>query len=465
MLSPNLKDNINIPLYEQLYNYIKEEIRLKNLKSKERLPSKRNLANHLDISVNTVTRAYEILIDEGYIYSKERKGYFISDIDNLAILDGGKIEKKQVKRRKKEYKYNFKINNIDTVNFPKYTFRRINSEIVNDYKDTWLTKRDPQGLIELRESIRLYLNQSRDVKTSVDNIIISSGTEYLIQILLYILPKSSIFAVENPGYRVLNALFEINNIKYNKIGIDKKGLKVKQLEKTDSNIVMLTPSHQFPTGEIMPVSRRIELLNWADSSKRNYIIEDDYDSEFKYYGKPIPALKSLDRQDNVIYMGNFSKSISPLLRVSYMVLPNELLNKYYSLMPFINCPVSSIVQLTLSKFMLDGYFERHLNRMRGIYKKRRILAVDLFKKHKEFKVIDSKAGLHFIVEVDTVKSENELVNILKDNDIFVEGLSKYYIDDKVDYKKAKIIIGFGNMEIDLLKDAIEKLIEVLKKNI
>lgn len=465
MLSPNLVENIEKPLYEQLYEYIKEEIRLTHLKSDQALPSKRNLSNHLDISINTITKAYEILIDEGYLYSVERKGYFVSNIDNLLSLEIDTKKSKINKKKKKKYKYNFKINNIDTDNFPKYTFRKLNSEIINDYEDTWLKSRDPQGLYILRNNIKEYLNQSRGVKTNTENIIISSGTEYLMQILLYILPKDSIFAVENPGYRVLNAIFEINNVGYTPISIDKNGMNYKELKNSPANIVLVTPSHQFPTGEIMQINRRIKLLNWADKNKKNYIIEDDYDSEFKYYGKPIPALKSLDRQDNVIYIGNFSKAISPLLRVSYMVLPDELLKIYYDRVPFMNCPVASHVQLSLAKFMEEGYFERHLNRMRNIYKEKRKVAIDVFKKHKEFKIIDSKAGLHFIIELNTDLSEEELVGIASENDIYIEGLSKYYVNGIKNYEKPKIIIGFGNMKNEDIEYALNILIKSLEKYI
>lgn len=458
MLSPNLDENLKMPLYIQLYNYIKNEIKNKNLKYKDMLPSKRNLSSHLDISINTITKSYEILVDEGYIYSLERVGYFVSDIDNLIDVENSK-NKIVLKEEKTYYKYNFKINNIDYENFPKYTFRKLSSEIINN-NDNWLIKRDPQGLKELRDNIKNYLRQSRGVNTKSENIIISSGTEYLLQILLYILPKDTVYALENPGYKRLYDLFNINNVNYNLINIDSSGFKFSELINTKSNAILITPSHQFPTGNIMPISRRINLLNWANENKNNYIIEDDYDSEFKYYGKPIPALKSLDNLDKVIYIGNFSKSVSASLRLSYMVLPNSLLEKFYSVMPFINCPVSSLIQLTMAKFIEDGYFERHVNRMRNIYKKKRNLAISQFKNEKNFKVIDKKAGLHFIVEINKDISEREIEKALKIENIYLEGLSKYYIKDNT-YKFPKIIIGFGNLSEDEIVKGISVIIKTI----
>lgn len=457
MLSPILDESLKTPIYIQLYNYIKKEIVSNNLKKDERLPSKRVMATHLGISVNTVSNAYGALSDEGYIYSKERSGYFVSDIDNLLKIHNDpdeEVKKKEIEK----YRYDFKINNIDNVEFPVYTFRRIISETMN-YDRRWLENRDFQGMFELRSAIKRYIYNARGVKTEEKNIVISSGLEYLLQILFYILPMNSIFGLENPGYRAIRDLFFRNNITCNYIDIKSFGIDFKDIK--NSNIVMLTPSHQFPTGFVMPVNSRVNILNWANEDEKRYIIEDDYDSEFKYYGKPIPALKSLDTADNVIYIGNFSKSISPMLRVSYMVLPDKLLNKYFEIMPFINCPVSGIIQLSVAKFINDGYFERHLNRMRNIYREKRDIAVSVFEDNDKFRIYDRKAGLHFIVEVNNGMTEDEIVDLLRKNDIYVEGLGSYYIDGNGSYENPEIIIGFGKLSMDELEEGVKKIVELL----
>lgn len=459
MISPNLKENIDIPLYRQLYNFIRKEIRNNNLKYKDRLPSKRNLANHLNVSINTVTKAYEMLLDEGYIYSEQRIGYYISNIENLL-----KIEKDEIRPERfdinKKYKYNFKINNIDNSVFPFYTFKKISGKIISGNHIELLQERNPQGLFELRKSIKNYIYNARGVKTEERNIIVSSGIEYLLQILFYILPEKSKFAVENPGYKVQSEMFKINNIPFEKVNVDSSGMIYSQMEKSDANIVFLTPSHQFPTGAVMPINRRVKFLNWAEKNDLNYIIEDDYDSEFRYKNKPIPALKSLDIQDNVIYMGNFSKSISPVLRISYMVLPEKLLKNYFEIMPFINCPVSNAVQLSLSKFIDEGYFERHLNKMRNIYSKKREIAINMFKDEKYMNVIDSNAGMHFIIEINSKKDEQIIINRLKEKSIFVQGLSEYYYGKDIN-KKVRIIIGYGGIENNLLKEGLRILIDTI----
>lgn len=468
MLSPNLKYDSEKPLYEQLYNYIKKEIKKFHLKRGEKLPSKRNLAENVGISINTVTRAYEILIDEGYIFSEERKGYFVSSIENLAKLKIIVDEKKEIKtEERKKYKYNFRINTTDTKNFPIYTFKKVINNILNEESDKWLKAKDSQGLYDLRYDISNYLRQSRDVKTNPENIIIGSGTEYLLQILMYILPKETVFAIENPGYKLLIEQLKTNDEKFLSINIDDNGLNYDELTKSSANALFITPSHQFPTGIIMPINRRLNILNWADINSRNYIIEDDYDSEFKYYGRPIPALKSLDKRDNVIYMGNFSKSLSPSFRISYMVLPNSLLEKYFKVMPFMTCPVSNFSQLILSRFMREGYFERHLNRMRNIYKKKREALIDYIKKNvdeNKYEIIDSQAGLHFMLRVKNGLSEKELIEIGRRKDVFIQGISEYLTKEHKRIKYPKIIIGYGAMDINNLKAGIKILIDAWEEN-
>lgn len=461
MISPNLKESISTPIYEQLYEYIKNEIILGNLEINSKLPSKRTLSDHLGISVNTITSAYEILIDEGYIYSKERIGYFISDIDSLINIDFKKYNSSRVDFKKDKILYNLKYNNIDTDNFPLYNWRKSTLNVLNN--NDWLVLRDPQGIDSLRECICDYLKNSRNVITKPENIIISSGIEYLFQILFYILPQDSVFAIENPGFKMFKDIFKNNNFNYNPIDIDEKGISFDKINKSDSNILCITPSHQFPTGVIMPIDRRIQLLNWASLNKNRFIIEDDYDSEFKYYAKPIPALKSLDKSGNIIYISNFSKSISPTLRISYMVLPDTLLKLYKEDIPFINCPVSTLNQLILSDFIENKYFERHLNRMRNIYKNKREIATNFIKQHEDsakYNIVGSDAGLHFSIEVNNNMTENELINKALNNGILVEGINSYYSENISNIPT--ILIGFAGLSDYHLIESIRILLDSWK---
>lgn len=464
MISPNLITNSNIPIYEQLYDYIKNEIVENNLKFNDKLPSKRSLSDHLGISINTVTNAYEILIDEGYIYSVERKGYFISNIDNIINIPFANAENIENDDKNKKFKYNLKYNNIDTDNFPIYNWKKSTINVL-DSNDNWLKARDSQGLFELRDCVCKYLKNSRNVITKPENILISSGIEYLFQILFYILPEDSTFAIENPGFKMFKDIFKNNKFEYQPIDIDDKGISIDDIEKSNSNVLCITPSHQFPTGVIMPIDRRIQLLNWASLNKNRFIIEDDYDSEFKYYGKPIPALKSLDVSGNVIYISNFSKSISPTLRISYMVLPDILLKEYKDNIPFINCPVSSLNQLILSNFIKEKYFERHLNRMRTIYKDKRELATNFIKsndKYDNYNIVGSDAGLHFAIEVNNKMTEKELIDSASRVGILVEGIDSYY--SKKVTKKPTILIGFAGLSNEDLIKSLELLLNTWSIN-
>lgn len=450
MFSLNFNDDED--LFVQLYEFIKAEIISGRFSKDMMLPSKRNLAVHLGISVNTVMNAYDNLIDEGYIYSKERVGYFVNPVENIL-----NIKTKNINReisRENNYKYNFDLNKNSDFAFPNTNFKKVLNEALFEQKE--LNERDDKGLYSLRSSIKNYLKSARNVDVSEEAIIISSGMEYLFQILFYILPEDTIFGLENPGYREIKNLLEMNEKNYIYQDIDESGIVIKNKEITS---LLITPSHQFPTGNIMPIGRRIELLNYVQKSG-GYIIEDDYDSEFKYYGRPIPALKSLDGPDRVIYISNFSKSISPTLRVSFMVLPKNLLEKYESIKPFYNCPVPNIIQISLSKFIDEDYFEKHLNRMRRIYDDKRKFALSFFEGDKLYRVIDKKAGLHFILEINADLSEKEIENALADRDIFIRGLANYY-DGEIKYKYPRMIIGYGNMSERELEEAIEIFKEII----
>lgn len=450
MFSINFDDDAD--LFVQLYEYIKSEIISGNFSKDAPLPSKRNLANHLGVSVNTVVKAYDNLIDEGYIYSKERVGYFVSPVENILNIKPEKINIGA--DRKNKFKYNFDLNKNSDFAFPNTNFKKVLNESLLEKEK--LSERDDKGLFILRSSIKNYLKSARNVDVSEDSIIISSGMEYLFQILFYILPKDTIFGLENPGYKEIKNLLEMNNKKYIFQNIDDNGLILKN---KDVNTLLITPSHQFPTGKIMPIGRRVELLNYVQK-KDGYIIEDDYDSEFKYYGRPIPALKSLDEPDRVIYISNFSKSISPTLRVSFMVLPKKLLEKYERIKPFYNCPVSNIIQVSLSKFIDEGYFEKHLNRMRRIYDEKRKFALKFFDDEKIYRVIDKKAGLHFILEIKLNIREEEIERKMADKNIFIKGLKNYF-EGEIRYKYPRMIIGYGNMK----NSDLEKSINILKETV
>jgi GntR family transcriptional regulator/MocR family aminotransferase len=454
-----INTEIKTPLYTQLYEYIKSEIKSGEIEFDTKLPSKRKLSNHLKISQNTIQSAYNQLIEEGYVVPIERRGFFVSKLDNIINLQTDtKDYISNNKIVKPTIEYNFSHHGIDVDNFPFSLWRKLTKDAINEYDKQLFLLGDSQGNEMLRNSIAIYLHQSRGVNCSNDQIIISAGTEFLFQILIQILGKKSIYGIENPGYEKLNVLFSSNNAKFKSINIDKSGMDISEIKKSDANILCITPAHQFPSGVIMPINRRIQLLNWANEKSNRFIIEDDYDSEFKYSGKPIPALQGLDKNDKVIYMGSFSKSLSPSIRISYMVLPKSLLKEYHEKLSFILCPVPSIEQKVLNTFIQNGHFEGHLNKMRNIYKKKReILVSEILKMNKNVKILGADAGLHLLLEVNNNMSEKELVTSALKSGVKVYGFSDYFIDKTTLPKTPTVLMGYATMTIQEIIKAIEIL--------
>lgn len=453
-------NNSQTPLYLQLYEYYKKLIAEGDLKSGEKLPSKRSLADSLGLSVNTITRAYYLLEEEGFIEALERKGYFVEKLSNIDVgRPAPEIANLEVDD-KKEIKYNFSSNGIAEKEFPFYTFSKLYRQVLDKNRENILINSDPNGMLEFRISISKYLSETRGFSVNPRNIVISSGIEYLFQILFYIFSPNNIFGVENPGYEVLPKMIESRGFGVVPIDVKEEGISIEELEKSDANIMILTPSHQFPTGTIMPISTRQEVLKWANEKPKNFIIEDDYDSEFRYVGKPIDPLKSLDTKDKVIYMGSFSKSIAPSIRISYMVLPDRLMEILNKDAPFFICSVPVLEQIVMAEFLKKGHFERHLNRMRRIYKRNRETAIKFLEKEpKVLKISGADAGIHIIVDVETDKSDEELKKNFLEKGIFVEPLSEFYF--KKTPSKSRLILGFGGMTKEELVAGLSMMIQTV----
>ena len=262
----------------------------------------------------------------------------------------------------------FSPRGIDLEGFPYATWRKISRAVLKEEDRDLFLKGDPQGDLILREAIREYLHAARGVNCDASQIIIGAGNEYLLMLLSQLLGKDAVIAMEDPTYRQAYRVLSGMGHKVLPVGIDKNGFCVKELEDQTAQAAYVMPSHQFPTGIVMPVKRRQELLSWAGELPGRYLIEDDYDSEFRYKGKPIPALQGMDQTGSVVYMGTFSKAIAPAIRVGYMVLPESLLSVYRKKGRFYSSTVSRVDQRILANFISGGYFERHLNRMREIYK-------------------------------------------------------------------------------------------------
>lgn len=438
------------PLYQQLYEYIAREIREKRLDENEKMPSKRALSSHLGISVNTIETAYEILVQEGYLDARPRSGFYVRYIDT-PIKKAVFTEEKQEENSEK-YRADFRTNAVDIKSFPYATWVKLSKEIMYNNPEL-LEAGNGKGDYELRRNIAKYLTEFRGVSCAANQVIVGAGIEYLLMIIMELLGEKRVYAMENPGYGKINTLLKNNGLGVRYIELDENGISVKKLCKTDAEIVYITPSHQFPTGIVMPVDRRIELLKWAKEKKGRYIIEDDYNSEFNFSKKPVTALQGISGGENVIYLNTFSRALAPSIRVAYMVLPIELLEIYEQRFSGYSPTVSSFEQRTLSRFISEEYMSRHLNRVKNIYKKRRDALIEAFAQSPyDVKISGERAGLHIIVKgSDTEK----IVNAAKKNGIKLYCEDDYYFTP---HKAENVIIaGYAGVT----KEDIALLAEVL----
>ncbi|MFD1850629.1 PLP-dependent aminotransferase family protein [Oceanobacillus bengalensis] len=458
MLSCNLNRSSGISLYEQLYEHIKNEIVGGRIEYGAKLPSKRKLSQFLKISQNTVETAYDQLMAEGYIEGIPRKGYFVLTYEDLEYVQTKKIQKKENIEVEDEMKFDFHPSYIDTANFPFAKWRKYAKDTIDKENHSLLLLGDMQGEMKLRKEISTYLYQARGVRCSPDDIIIGAGSEILLQQLVYLFNKDTVYGVEDPGYHVISRLLKRYPNEVYPLEVDHEGAKIDGIEDTLVNVVYVTPSHHFPYGSVLSVNRRSKLLKWAASTQDRYIIEDDYDSEFRYSGKSIPSLQSMDQAGKVVYLGTFSKSLIPSLRISYMVLPKELLNKYRNELSYYQCTVSRIDQHILTAFMKEGDFERHLNRMRKIYRRKLNKTLDILKPYQEkVKVIEEYSGLHIVLVIKNGMNEQELVERARNAKIRIYPLSAYSLERRKE-TLPKIILGFAGIEEVNLNTALQLLL-------
>lgn len=453
-----------IPLYEQIYEYIKTDIRNGKISCGEKLPSTRALAKYLEISRSTVELAYEQLLAEGYVEAEACRGFFVTQIEELYQWETAKetVAQKIIKEEN-VYKYDFSPRGVDLQSFPYSVWRKLSKEILSNDKSDLFQLGDSQGEYELRETICRYLYQARGVNCEPEQIVIGAGNEYLLMLLSTVLGKNRKIAFENPTYRQAYRLFE--NLSYDTcvVEMDRKGMCVDKLRKSSAEIAYVMPSHQYPLGIVMPIKRRMELLRWAAEEEERYIIEDDYDSEFRYKGKPIPALQGFDREDKVIYIGTFSRSIAPSIRISYLVLPKNLLKAYNEKSRFLSSTVSRVDQLIIQQFIERGYYERHLNKMRALYKSRHDIMVNELKPLLKYCSISGEnAGVHLLLTFIEGKEEKVLTQKAKEQGIKVYGLSAYDIKKK-EKEQAVILLGYANMSEEKIIQAIQTLTNAWKE--
>ena len=429
MLTYELKKLPGMPLYEGLYRCIREDIRTGRLRPGEKLPSKRALAANLKISKITVEGAYEQLLSEGYIRSVEKIGYFVEEstkTDDFSSNAARPVVKKNLSTNIDSFSSNA-AQTIDltanhALKFPFSVWSRLQREVMLDVGEALLAPVPNQGLYALRLAISRQLQAFRGMTVDPENILIGAGTDFLYNLLIQLLGRDRLYAVEEPGYGKIRRIYAAGGVRCISAGLDSQGVCPETLG--EASVLHISPSHHFPTGIVTTAQRRQALLSWAREGER-YIIEDDYDSEFRFSARPIPPMQTMDRAGRVIYMNTFSKTLAASIRISYMVLPPALMARFREILGFYSCTVPSFEQYTLARFLDGGHFEKHINRMRKQYKSRRNKVLAAIKAEK-CSILEENAGLHFLVKLETRLSGEELTARFLEKGLRVRTLGSYY---------------------------------------
>ena len=345
------------PVYLQIYEQIRSDITERVLKYGDKLPSKRLIGEELGVSVISVEHAYSLLIDEGYIIPRERSGYFVCYSESGGFLHP--ISNMPVHRKAA----GAALEN----DFPFSVYAKTMRRVISEYGDEIMQKCQNSGHAEFKKAISDYLARSRGIKVSESRIVVGSGAEYLYGIIIQMLGRDRIYATEKPSYEKIEAVYKANGVKYELLELGVDGINSIALSATGASVLHITPYRSYPSGITASASKRHEYLRWAAGDR--FIIEEDFESEFSVLSKPEETLFSMSRNDNVIYLNTFSKTISPAVRTGYMILPEKLVSVFEKRVGFYSCSVPVFEQLVLANFIMSGDFERHINRVRR--KKRR----------------------------------------------------------------------------------------------
>ena len=438
MLTYDLKKSPGVPLYEALYRCIRGDILSGALAPGEKLPSKRALAANLDVSKITVETAYGQLLAEGYLRAVEKVGYFVENVERLPRGPEPVPMPEPVPEPEPAG---------GPARFPFSVWSRLQREVMLDYGEKLLRAMPPQGISELREAIAHHLADFRGMRVDPGNILVGAGTDFLYNLLIQLLGRDKVYAVEEPGYEKIWRIYGAGGVRCVGAPMDGQGVRPDGLG--DAQVLHISPSHHFPTGLVTPMARRQALLEWAAGGADRWIIEDDYDSEFRPNGKPLPTLFSIDACERVIYMNTFSKSLTPTIRISYMILPVHLANRFYSQLSFYACTVSTFEQYTLAAFIRNGYFEKHINRMRLYYSRQRKRLIESIEKspiREHCRIIENQSGLHFRIRLDTELSDEAVSRALAEKGIKIQAISEYYLtDEKPDAHD--FIINYSDVDV------------------
>ena len=489
MLTYELKKAPGMPLYEALYRCIRQDILTGVLAPGEKLPSKRALAQHLKVSKITVEGAYEQLLSEGYIQSREKVGYFVepgfgenslktdifdgineknpifeqfsSDRSLKTDIFAETDEKTPIFTR---FSNNSQLPPVDlvtnsTTHFPFSVWSRLQRQLMLDVGEGLLSPVPNQGLWELRLAIARQLYQFQGMRVQPQNILIGAGTDFLYNLLIQLLGRDKVYAVEEPGYGKIRRIYGAGGVVCTGAPMDSQGVIPEELG--EARVLHISPSHHFPTGNVTTASRRQALIRWAQSAPDRWIIEDDYDSEFRFRSRPMTAMVTMD-PDRVIYMNTYSKTLTASIRISYMVLPASLMTRFREKLGFYSCTVPVFEQYTLERFLRLGYFEKHINRMRKLYKSRRNRILNIINAcpiSHQITILEQDAGLHFLLKVNTQLSDQALVERFALAGIRIHSLGNYYHEKEPEDTGCLVVnySGLSDGDMTRLEEALTKL--------
>ncbi|SHJ34132.1 MocR-like pyridoxine biosynthesis transcription factor PdxR [Parasporobacterium paucivorans] len=445
-----------IPLYEQLFDVLRQRILKGEMKKDSALKPIRVLAEEIDVSNNTVSKVYQQLVAEGYIRSVPGSGYYVEDLEALQGMRAATkaAMKEEALASVPPLRHDFKYENINSASFPWTKWRRyMQNAILEESYEKEIGYECNKGNAKLREVICEYVNNSRGVNCCPDQIIISAGTQYAMDIITNILPiKDYVVGVEDPGYNGMRKIFSNKGYGIRALPMTDSGIDMDALDGSDCNLIYLTPSHQFPTGVTTSIKKRLQILEWAKKNNA-YVIENDYDNEFVYGKKPLPSMQSLD-EGKVIYLSTLSKVLSPSHRCAYLVLPRPLVEIYEDKYKHYYAALPTYNQKALADFIRDGYLEKHVRKMSLINRRKYEILMRVMKEWlpEEVKLFVAPAGSHILMQVQGCTSQDSLISKMQEKGIGIYGTKSYWIDQE-NAPENIFMIGYNSLLEEDLEDA------------
>jgi len=456
----------NISLSKQIFQQISSKILKNEVKSGEKLPSTRKLANELNVSRNVMIEVYEQLIAEGYIESIKGSGTYVAKgtyLDKYKDYYQDYSESFNLnKKEKNNHIIKFQCGIPDLDYFPRELWAKCIKNACYYSQKNILTYGNIKGLFDLRIEILKYLLKIKGIRCEPDQVFIISGSAQAFLLLSKLFnPTYNEIIIEDPVVTFISNIFMSMGLKLNPIEVDQKGLVVDKLPKYNkSSCIFVSPSHQFPLGGTLPIQRRIKLIEYARDTG-SYIIEDDYDSEFRFSGNPISSLHLL-APEHVIHIGTFSKNLAPALRLGYMIIPKNLVKKCKKVKIMLNMHTSSLKQQALTYFIKEGYLERHIIKMKKIYQNKNTYLIKLLKEafNNSIKITGETTGMHLVVEFINININDKLKNEIQKNNIEIYYVEEYAIKNK--NHKNKILLGYGNLNLEEIKEGVKRIKNAIK---